>query len=141
MSDRVGLVTYHSDNPIFLGRDMGAHNSYSDATASVIDEEVHKLIEDAHSRAVKLLTENRSILDNMARLLIERETIYTDEVDMLMAGDSLEKIREHMDSKEESAKENPFRRYDAKLEKEIKEVEKAEKESEKDKVDDTKDKE
>ena len=141
MSDRVGLVTYHSDNPIFLGRDMGAHNSYSDATASVIDEEVHKLIEDAHSRAVKLLTENRSILDNMARLLIERETIYTDEVDMLMAGDSLEKIREHMDSKEESAKENPFRRYDAKLEKEIKEVEKAEKESETDKVDDTKDKE
>lgn len=65
MSDRVGLVTYSSDSPIFLGRDMEAHNSYSEETAGIIDEEVHKIIESAHARAVKLLTDNRKVLDNM----------------------------------------------------------------------------
>lgn len=113
MSERVGLVTYGSDNPIFLGRDMEAHNTYSEETAGVIDEEVHKIIEEAHARATKLLGEHRSVLDNMARLLIERETIYTDEVDMLMNGDPLDKINEYMDTKEKAARENPFKRYDA----------------------------
>lgn len=111
MSDRVGLVTYSSDNPIFLGRDMEAHNSYSEETAGIIDEEVHKIIESAHERAVKLLTDNRKVLDNMARVLIERETIYTDEVDMLLNGDPVEKIYEYMDTKEKTAEENPFKRF------------------------------
>lgn len=111
MSERVGLVTYRSDNPIFLGRDMEAHNSYSEETAGIIDEEVHKIIETAHERAVKLLSENRSVLDNMARVLIERETIYTDEVDMLMEGKTVDEIYAYMDSKETTAKENPFSRF------------------------------
>lgn len=111
MSERVGLVTYQSDNPIFLGRDMEAHNTYSEETAGIIDEEVHKIIEDAHARAVKLLTENRKILDNMARVLVERETIYMDEVDMLLEGASVDKIYEYMDSKEKESKENPFKRF------------------------------
>ncbi len=111
MSDRVGLVTYRSDNPIFLGRDMEAHNSYSEETAGIIDEEVHKIIETAHARAVKLLTENRKVLDNMARVLIERETIYTDEVDMLLDGKTVEEVYEYMDTKEKEMQENPFSRF------------------------------
>ena len=59
MSERVGLVTYRSDSPIFLGRDMEAHNSYSEETAGISDEEVQKIIESAHARAVKRLTDNR----------------------------------------------------------------------------------
>lgn len=51
MSERVGLVTYGSDNPIFLGRDMEAHNSYSEETANMIDEEDSpRSIEEAHCR-------------------------------------------------------------------------------------------
>ena len=111
MSERVGLVTYRSDNPIFLGRDMEAHNSYSEETAGIIDEEVHKIIETAHARAVKLLSDNRKVLDNMARVLVERETIYTDEVDMLLEGKNVEEIYDYMDKKEKSAKENPFDRF------------------------------
>lgn len=113
MSERVGLVTYSSDNPIFLGRDMEAHNSYSEETAGMIDEEVHKIIESAHERAVKLLSDNRKVLDNMARVLIERETIYTEEVDMLLDGASVDKVYEYMDSKEKAAEENPFKRYES----------------------------
>ena len=111
MSDRVGLVTYQSDNPIFLGRDMEAHNTYSEETAGVIDEEVHKIIEAAHERAVKLLTENRKVLDNMARVLIERETIYTEEVDMLLDGATAEDVYRHMDKYEKAEQENPFKRF------------------------------
>ena len=111
MSERVGLVVYRSDNPIFLGRDMEAHNSYSEETAGIIDEEVHKIIEAAHERAVRLLTEHRQVLDNMARVLIERETIYTDEVDMLLEGKSIEEVYTYMDTKEKQAEENPFKRF------------------------------
>ena len=111
MSERVGLVTYRSDNPIFLGRDMEAHNSYSEETAGIIDEEVHKIIETAHARAVKLLTENRKVLDNMARVLVERETIYTDEVDMLLEGKTVDEVYQYMDSKEKAMQENPFSRF------------------------------
>ena len=111
MSERVGLVTYRSDSPIFLGRDMEAHNSYSEETAGIIDEEVHKIIETAHARAVELLTSNRKVLDNMARVLVERETIYTDEVDMLLDGASVEDVYRYMDTKEKDAEENPFKRF------------------------------
>ena len=111
MSERVGLVTYRSDSPIFLGRDMEAHNSYSEETAGIIDEEVHKIIETAHARAVELLTSNRKVLDNMARVLVERETIYTDEVDMLLDGASVEDVYRYMDTKEKAAEENPFKRF------------------------------
>ena len=111
MSERVGLVTYRSDSPIFLGRDMEAHNSYSEETAGIIDEEVHKIIETAHARAVELLTTNRKVLDNMARVLVERETIYTDEVDMLLDGASVEDVYRYMDTKEKAAEENPFKRF------------------------------
>ena len=113
MSERVGLVTYSSDNPIFLGRDMETHNSYSEETAGVIDEEVHKIIEAAHERAVKLLTENRKVLDNMARVLIERETIYTEEVDMLLEGATVSEVYEHMDKFEKAEAENPFKRFES----------------------------
>ena len=83
MSERVGPICYGSDGPVFLGRDFEERNTYSEETAGIIDEEVHKIIETAHARAVELLTSNRKVLDNMARVLVERETIYTDEVEWI----------------------------------------------------------
>ena len=118
MSERVGLVTYKSDNPIFLGRDMEAHSGYSEETAGLIDEEVHSIIDAAHERAVKLLTEHRKVLDNMARVLIERETIYTDEVDLLLDGASVDEVYAFMDKNEKAEQADPFRRYAQKEEKE-----------------------
>ena len=111
MSERVGLVTYKSDNPVFLGRDMEAHSGYSEETAGVIDEEVRKIVDAAHERAVQLLSANRRVLDNMARVLIERETIYTDEVDMLLEGASVDEVYAFMDKNEKLEQEDPFRRY------------------------------
>ena len=113
MSDKLGLVTYGSNSTtVFLGKDMETHNAYSDETAKLIDEEMHTIIENAHARATKLLTQNRTVLDNMARVLIERETIYTDEVDLLMEGKSHEEVMKFMDEQDEKHAENPFKKFE-----------------------------
>lgn len=113
MSEKLGLVTYGSNSQtVFLGKDMETHNAYSEETARLIDEEMHSIIDKAHERAEAMLTENRSILDNMARVLIERETIYTEEVDMLMEGKSYDEVIKFMDDQDSSHMENPFKRYE-----------------------------
>ena len=124
MSDKLGLVTYGSNSQtVFLGKDMETHNAYSDETAKAIDQEMHAIIEGAHSRAVKLLTENRSVLDNMARVLIEKETIYTEEVDLLMEGKSHTDVLVYMEEHEKLNSDNPFKKYEDREVKEDKEQE------------------
>jgi cell division protease FtsH len=111
MSDKLGLVTYGSNSQtVFLGKDMETHNAYSDETAKAIDEEMRTIIEGAHTRATKFLTDNRSVLDNMARVLIEKETIYSEEVDMLMEGKSYAEVIQYMDEHDSANRENPFKR-------------------------------
>ncbi len=109
MSDKLGLVAYDSDQPVFMGMEYGhSERTYSQETAAAIDAEIRRLITEAHTRATKLLKENRSILDNMSRVLVEKETIYTEEVAMLMKGASYKEVIESMDGKEELHKANPF---------------------------------
>lgn len=112
MSEKLGLISYSDDSqPMFIGRDMATHASYSEETAKLIDDEVREIVSTQHERARKLLSENRSVLDNMARVLIEKETIYTEEVDMLLEGKSYAEVIEYMDN-EENHSDNPFKRYE-----------------------------
>ena len=108
MSERIGPIAYLSDGPVFIGRDFEERISYSEETEAFIDEEVKRIVSEAYARAKKLLTENRSILDNMSRVLVERETIYTAEVDMLMNGASYEEVLKYMEEHDKSHVENPF---------------------------------
>lgn len=110
MSDKLGLVAYDSDQPVFMGMEYGqqSRGGYSQETAAAIDAEVRRLVSEAHERAKKLLTENRSILDNMARVLVEKETIYNEEVALLMKGASYKEVIEAMENAEELHKANPF---------------------------------
>ncbi|MBQ7323811.1 MAG: ATP-dependent zinc metalloprotease FtsH [Clostridia bacterium] len=109
MSEELGLVAYGSDHPVFMGMEYGhSAQNYSQETAAKIDAEIRRLSAEAHERATKLLTENRSILDNMARLLVEKETIYTEEVGMLMKGASYQEVMEAMDAKGDDRKKDPF---------------------------------
>lgn len=110
MSEKVGPISYGSEKEVFIGRDMATHVNYSEETAGIIDREVNRIVTDALQKARKLLSENKPLLDNMARLLIERETIFTEEVDMLMEGKSVEEIIEYMDKNERTLSENPFER-------------------------------
>jgi predicted AAA+ superfamily ATPase len=85
-----------------------SEKTYSQETANTIDAEVRRIITEAHTRAVKLLKDNRSILDNMARVLVEKETIYTEEVALLMKGEDYKSVVAQMEGKEEEHNANPF---------------------------------
>ncbi len=110
MSEKVGPISYGSDKEVFIGRDMASHVSYSEETAGIIDQEIRLIIDGGLQKARKMLKENKTLLDNMARLLVERETIFSEEVEMLMDGKSVEEIMAFMDENERTLKENPFNR-------------------------------
>jgi len=93
MSEKVGPIYYGGSQEVFLGRDYQTQHSYSEAVATQIDSEVKRLIDEAHAKAVKILAEKRKVMENMARVLLECETIYTEEVDMLMNGASPEEVK------------------------------------------------
>ncbi len=99
MSEKLGPVYYGSNQEVFLGRDYQSTHTYSEDVAAKIDAEVSRLVENAHARAVKILTDHRDVMDRMARLLIERETIYTEEVDLLIEGKSVEEVKAELDAR------------------------------------------
>ncbi len=103
MSERIGPVFYGSDGEIFVGRNYQTEKSYSEEIANIIDEEVRDIVESCHKRATEILSSKLNILHNMARVLIEKETIHTEEVDMLMKGKSVEEVIAYMDEKEKSS--------------------------------------
>ena len=100
MSERVGPIFYGSDGEVFVGRSYQQEKAYSEEIAGVIDEEVRAIVDGCHKRATEILTGKMEILHNMARILIEKETIHTEEVDMLMQGKSVEEIVKYMEAKE-----------------------------------------
>ncbi len=108
MSDKIGPVNYGGGDQVFIGKDMQTRATYSEELAKIIDLEVEKIVKEAHEKATELLSAHKKELDNMARLLVERETIYQDEVDMIMAGKDASEIIAVMEQKDGEAKENPF---------------------------------
>ncbi|MGH9008285.1 MAG: ATP-dependent zinc metalloprotease FtsH, partial [Acidimicrobiia bacterium] len=81
MSDALGPMQFgphHAE--VFLGRDFATQPDYSDEVAAKIDGEVRRLIDSAHATALDILTTYRSVLDQMAEALMEKETLETEEV-------------------------------------------------------------
>lgn len=93
MSESLGPVYYGTSQEVFLGRDYQSTHTYSEVVAAKIDEEVSALVEAAHAEAVEVIKSHRSEMDVMVRVLLECETIYTEEVDMIMAGASAEEVK------------------------------------------------
>jgi cell division protease FtsH len=86
MSDIIGPLTLgQKQHEVFLGRDFQAQPDYSDQVAFEIDNEVRRLIDEAHDEALEILQGHRAKLDALAALLIERETIDRDEVESFLA--------------------------------------------------------
>ena len=81
MNETLGpLALGRSSGNMFLGREIAAERDFSEETAAIIDAEVSRLVEQAYQRAKQILSDNRHILDRIAQLLIERETIDADEL-------------------------------------------------------------
>jgi cell division protease FtsH len=86
MSDRLGQVALgRQQGNMFLGRDIAAERDFSEETAAMIDEEVGKLVAVAYKRAKAVLVENRAVLDKLAEILIEKETVDAEELQDLLA--------------------------------------------------------
>jgi cell division protease FtsH len=81
MTERLGAIKFgnESSEP-FLGRDMGHQRDYSEEVAAIVDEEVKKLIENAHDEAWEILVENRDVLDNLVLELLEKETLDKEQI-------------------------------------------------------------
>ncbi len=85
MSDRLGPVALgRSQGGMFLGRDIAAERDFSEDTAAAIDEEVSELVAQAYRRATEVLIANRAVLDELAELLVEKETVDAEELQQLL---------------------------------------------------------
>ncbi|HYH76632.1 MAG TPA: ATP-dependent zinc metalloprotease FtsH [Arthrobacter sp.] len=101
MSERVGAVRLgQGGGEPFLGRDAGHERNYSDQIAYVVDEEVRRLIDQAHDEAYAILTENRDVLDELALELLERETLNQAEIAQVFTNIRKRDFREVWLSKE-----------------------------------------
>ena len=85
MSEKIGpLCLKKPDQEIFMGRDVGQKAGYSEHTAELIDAEVKRIVEDARTKALDLLTKNRKILDDLASKLFDREVLNGDDIDAIL---------------------------------------------------------
>lgn len=96
MSESLGPVYYGSSQEVFLGRDYQSTHSYSEEVAAKIDKEVAALVDTAHEQALDILKKHREVMDVMVRVLLDCETIYTEEVDMIMNGASADEVKEEL---------------------------------------------
>ena len=86
MSDRLGPVALgRQQGNMFLGRDIASERDFSEETAATIDDEVRSLVDQAYKRAKEVLTSNRHILDQLAEMLVDKETVDSEELQLLLA--------------------------------------------------------
>ena len=86
MSERVGLIDYGNDEgEVFIGRDLAHSRGFSESMAAVIDEEVKRLIDEAHTKATAIIKEHMDVLHRCAALLIEKEKIGQEEFEALFS--------------------------------------------------------
>jgi cell division protease FtsH len=85
MSDRLGPVALgRQQGNMFLGRDIMSERDFSEETAAAIDEEVRKLVDVAYTRAKEVLLRNRHILDEIAQMLVDKETVDAEELQEIL---------------------------------------------------------
>jgi cell division protease FtsH len=93
MSERLGPRVFgHDRGQPFLGREFNSEPDYSDEVAREIDDEIRRIVEEAHGAATGILSEKREQLDRISKILLERETIEADEFVALLDGKPVEEV-------------------------------------------------
>ncbi len=91
MSDRLGPVALgRQQGNMFLGRDIAAERDFSEETAAAIDDEVRNLVDQAYRRCKSVLMQNRKVLDQLAEMLMEKETVDAEELQALLANNEVQ---------------------------------------------------
>ncbi|RMH13159.1 MAG: ATP-dependent metallopeptidase FtsH/Yme1/Tma family protein, partial [Gemmatimonadetes bacterium] len=90
MSDVIGLMAVgDSEQEVFLGRELVQRREISEHTAQQVDQEVKRILDEAHGRARRILEEHRDLLERIAQALLERETLGHAEIEALDRGEPL----------------------------------------------------
>ena len=100
MSSKLGPMNYSSTSEVFLGRDYQTQVSYSDKTASQIDDEIKQILNSCYDRAKEILTNHAQQMNTMTEVLLEKETIYFNEVELIMKGKTTKQILRAMEKEE-----------------------------------------
>jgi cell division protease FtsH len=110
MSERLGPRVFGHDRSMpFLGREFSAEPDYSDEIAREIDDEIRRIVEEAHQSAKDILAERREALDRISKLLLERETIDATQFEKLLEGATEEEVFGAEDAEEaEEGEEAPL---------------------------------
>ena len=86
MSDALGLATFEGPRAaLYLNVSASGQKEYSEETARAIDAEIRKLLDEAHGRVRETLTGKRSVLESLAKLLVEKEVVDRKALDSLLA--------------------------------------------------------
>lgn len=104
MSKKIGFLSLGDSSQVFIGRSYQTKNDFSEKLAGIADDEIMTILNSNYKRAKDVLSEHIDILHEMAKLLLVRETIYKDEVDMIMAGNKTEEIVSMLEEKEKKQK-------------------------------------
>ena len=84
MSELIGPRTLTSDGEVFLGRDYGKVNNYSEATGKMADEEIDRITREGEALAMTILETNDHILERLATVLLEKETVEGEEFEAIV---------------------------------------------------------
>ena len=96
MSEELGTQVFgEAQHEVFLGRDYAQKNDYSAETAKRIDDEIERIMREAHDRARKVLSARGDQMRTMAKVLLERETVEGPAVDALLDGTWDQYVAEH----------------------------------------------
>ena len=111
MSKAIGNMYLGGDKEVFLGRDYGTTHSYSEDLGGIIDTEIKSILDSCYAKALEILQANRTVMDNMVKVLFEKETIYTEEVNMLFDGKSADEVIAYID--ERQAKKDSYKKTES----------------------------
>ena len=99
MSEKLGPMTFGSDeDEVFLGRDFTSKRNYSEEVASLIDEEIRRIVDEGYMQAERLLTENMKLLHSIANALLKMETLNADEYMRIFSGEIMIEEDDDIDS-------------------------------------------
>ncbi len=90
MSDKLGFLAYSADEQeVFLGRSVAQQKNMADSTASIIDSEIRRIVDDAYTAATKILKKHDDQLERLAQGLLEYETLNGEEIRIIVEGGTL----------------------------------------------------
>lgn len=118
MSEEIGTINFGGEgSQVFIGRDYQDRVSYSEKEASVIDSEIKKIIDKCFAEAQEILQNNKSKVETMVQVLLEKETIYKDDVELIMNDATKEEVVNAMVERAKIREEENKKRREEELKK------------------------